>query len=57
MRKIIYRKHWYIRLDNILVVLLIVAVLAFAVWWQIYRWNDCRAVGHTKLYCIMTAGK
>lgn len=34
-----------------------VALISFAVWWQVYRWQDCRHVGHTFIYCLMTAGK
>ena len=33
------------------------AVISFAVWWQVYRYQDCKLVGHTKLYCIMNIGK
>ena len=35
--------------------LLLFALLGFAVWWQAYRWHDCRRVGHTFFYCLMTA--
>lgn len=44
-------------LQPLLILLGIVAVISLAVWWQIYRWQDCRHVGHTQLYCILTAGK
>lgn len=28
-----------------------------AIWWKVYRWNDCRAVGHGWFYCVATIGK
>ena len=33
--------------------LLVIACIAFTVWLNIYKWNDCRKVGHTRLYCLM----
>lgn len=35
----------------------ILALIAANIWWQVYRFNDCRAVGHSRLYCILTIGK
>lgn len=32
----------------------IMAVLLAAVfWWPVYKYKDCRKVGHSKTYCIM----
>jgi hypothetical protein len=41
----------------IIVLTAIIAFLSLGVWWQVYRWEDCRMVGHSTLYCIMTIGK
>jgi hypothetical protein len=41
----------------VLVLVLLFGIVGCQCWWQVYRWEDCRRVGHTKLYCIMTAGK
>lgn len=38
----------------VLMVLALVAVFAIPVWWTTYKWNDCRAVGHSKFYCVMS---
>ena len=38
-------------------ILFFVILFALAGWWQVFRWHDCRHVGHSKLYCIMTVGK
>lgn len=35
-----------------------VALLVYAIMaWQVYRYKDCRRVGHTTMYCILTIGK
>lgn len=31
-------------------IIAVVSVLAIA--WQVYKFNDCRAVGHQILYCV-----
>jgi len=33
--------------------LIVVAAIAFTVWWWQYKYHDCLHVGHTKLYCLM----
>lgn len=42
---------------NWLAVFLVVAFIGLAGLWQVYRWDECRQVGHSKFYCVMTAGK
>lgn len=32
-------------------------LISLGIWWQIYRYQDCRAVGHTQWYCLLTIGK
>jgi hypothetical protein len=42
--------------DTLSVIAALVAIcagLAFVVWLTVYKWNDCRKVGHTQLYCLM----
>ena len=34
------------------VLLVILAIIVGHFWWTAYKYNDCRAVGHSKLYCI-----
>lgn len=33
-----------------------VGILALAIWWQMYRYHDCKMVGHSTLYCVMDLG-
>lgn len=37
-------------------IVLFCALAASAIWWQVYKFHDCRRVGHTKLYCIADIG-
>ena len=39
------------------VVAFFVAVVGAAIWWQMYRWHDCRIVGHSWLYCLATVSR
>lgn len=34
-----------------------VSIMALAVWWQVYKFHDCKNVGHSTLYCVMDFGK
>lgn len=34
-----------------------IACLPLAIWWQFYAYGDCRAVGHTQIYCILRIGR
>ena len=33
------------------------AIVIATVAWQVYRYKDCKKVGHSKTYCILTIGK
>lgn len=33
------------------------AIVALAIWWQMFRWQECRHVGHSTLYCILAGGR
>jgi len=37
--------------------LILVLFLSLGGCWEVYRWNDCRSVGHSTFYCIMTINK
>ncbi len=38
-------------------IVFITFMIGLAIWWQVYRFHDCRRVGHTRTYCIFTIGK
>lgn len=40
-------------MKEILALVFIVAFLTFFVWWNVYRWRDCKMVGHSSFYCLM----
>ena len=33
-------------------VALLIGILVVAVWWEVYKYHDCKKVGHSMLYCI-----
>lgn len=41
----------------LLYVLVFLVVFGLAGWWQVYRYQDCKKVGHSTLYCVMSIGK
>lgn len=38
-------------------VLLIFLLTGLSIWWSIYKYKDCRRVGHTTTYCVLDMGK
>ena len=36
---------------------LFMVFIGFSVWWQVYKYHDCKRVGHSTFYCIMSIGK
>ncbi len=46
-------KKWYPVLAFAAVVL---TVIGLGVWWQMFRFRECRGVGHSLLYCVLMAG-
>ena len=34
----------------------ILGFIMLLVWWQVYKFNDCKMVGHSTLYCIAKIG-
>lgn len=38
-------------------VVIVVVVFGLAGWWQTYRYHDCKKVGHSTLYCLLSIGK
>lgn len=37
-------------------IILIIALATFSIWWTVYKYQDCKRVGHTKTYCILDIG-
>lgn len=35
------------------VIVVIVVSLTALLWWPVYKYKDCRRVGHTPLYCVV----
>ena len=42
-------------LQGIGILLGIAGVIALVVWWQMFRWHECRMVGHSRLYCVLSS--
>lgn len=36
-----------------LIVVVILVILGIIIWAEIYHYQDCLRVGHTKLYCLL----
>lgn len=36
---------------------LFILFIGLMVWWDVYKFHDCRKVGHSMLYCVMDIGK
>jgi len=41
----------------ILFVVVITIFVTSGIWIEMYRFKDCKKVGHTALYCILNLGK
>lgn len=43
------------RMKNIIIItiitLLVLAILGLSIWWTIFKFKDCKNVGHSNLYC------
>lgn len=56
-----YDPEWYNKIREkddrrtikIWIAVIILAVI-FGVWWEVYRYLDCRKVGHTVVYCLLS---
>lgn len=44
-------------LKMIVFLLTIVLMIGSAIWWEIYKFQDCKKVGHSTLYCLFSSGK
>lgn len=42
-------------LGNIAGAIIILAIIAVGIWWQMFRWDECRMVEHSRLYCAMSS--
>lgn len=41
---------------NIFYAFIILFLASSGIWWEVYKYNDCINVGHSKLYCIFNIG-
>lgn len=41
----------------LVVALFIVALLGSAAWWECFKFSECRQVGHSELFCILSIGR
>lgn len=41
----------------IMYIAIAVVIFGLTIWWQIYRYQDCKKVGHSTFYCVMNIGK
>lgn len=45
------------RTKELAVSLIVLILLVLMMWWPIYKYHDCRKVGHSILYCVVDIGK
>ncbi len=38
-------------------VVIVIIIFGLCGWWEVYRFGDCKKVGHSTFYCIMAIGK
>jgi hypothetical protein len=41
----------------ILYAMVLMGIIGLGLWWQVYKFHDCKNVGHSTLYCVMDFGK
>lgn len=41
----------------IVAVILFVALIGLSLSWSVYKYKECKKVGHATFYCLMTLGK
>jgi hypothetical protein len=41
------------KLDMILVVIAVLVILSLGIWWTVYKYGDCKKVGHGTTYCVV----
>lgn len=34
-------------------ILLFIGIFACGIWFEVFKYKDCKKVGHSKLYCIL----
>jgi len=44
------------KLEIVIAVLFIIAIVASIVWWLPFKYHECKRVGHSTVYCWMTLG-
>ena len=40
-----------------IMVSIIILVLSFSIWLQLYKFKDCKKVGHSTTYCVLKIGE
>lgn len=35
----------------------VILILALIVWYNVFRYGDCKRVGHSTLYCVLDIGR
>ena len=42
------------KIGVLITVLILFLAIALAIKWEIYKYNDCKKVGHSTVYCVFT---
>ena len=42
---------------SLFLIALIGIIVYAAIAWEVYKYRDCKKVGHTTVYCLFTGGK
>jgi len=37
-------------------IIFFIILLSISIWWKIYKYHDCKKVGHSTLYCVLDIG-
>lgn len=40
--------------SGIFIVVMVVTILALSVWWEHYKYGECKKVGHSTFYCLVS---
>lgn len=44
-------------IGSVILIGVIILAVSLGIWMSVYRYKDCKAVGHSQLYCIMSIGR
>lgn len=48
------KTNWF---SFILAILALIIFIYLGIAWEIYKYHDCKKVGHSTFYCVMQGGK